>query len=424
MDLWRIQGGERLVGECRVQGSKNAVLPILAACLLCPGTVELDRVPGLRDVDAALQILEHLGCTVRREGERVSVNAAGVNCCTIPRELMSRMRSSVIFMGALLARCRRAELSLPGGCMLGKRPIDLHLLALRLLGAEIREEGEALHCLPAGLKGAVIRLPFPSVGATENAMLAACGAKGETLILGAAREPEIVALQSFLRTLGAKIAGAGGESIRIWGFQGRERVRFRSPADRIAGATLCCACAACGGNIQLHDCQPRHFSTVLHVLNQAGCDIILKNNGLRIRAPSRLRAVGPVVTAPYPGFPTDAQPLLMAALLRAKGESVIRETIFENRFRQAPQLQKLGACIRLEGREARIRGVERLQGAVLDATDLRGGAAMVLAGLSAQGETLVRDRGHVRRGYEKLDACLRQLGARIVYEGDHNGTFV
>lgn len=421
MDLWRIRGGERLEGQCCVQGSKNAALPILAACLLCPGKVELRRVPRLLDVGAALEILRHLGCRAEQEQDRVYIDASAVSGSAVPHALMERMRSSVIFMGALLARTGQASLSLPGGCQLGKRPVDLHLLALRSLGAQIEEEGERILCRPSLLRGTEIILPFPSVGATENAMLAACAARGETRIRGAAREPEIVALQSFLRGLGAEISGAGTDTVRISGFCPRSRVCFTLPADRIVGATLACACAACGGNIQLTGCRPRHFSTVLHFLNEAGCDIMLKNDRVRIESPGRLRAVGPVVTAPYPGFPTDAQPLLMAALLRAEGESVFTETIFENRYRQVPALQSLGARILLRGREARVQGVDRLRGVSLEATDLRGGASMILAGLSAEGETLVRDAGHVRRGYEDLDGCLRSLGARIVYEGEQDG---
>ncbi len=426
MDIWRIRGGKRLEGEYRVQGSKNASLPILAACLLCPGTVELRRVPRLRDVDAALEILEHLGCRVRREDDRVYIDASGVNGFEIPPALMERMRSSVIFMGALLARCGRARLSLPGGCRLGKRPIDLHLLALRRLGAEIEEEDGEIRCRPAKLRGACIRLPFPSVGATENALLAACGAEGETLIRGAAREPEIVALQDFLRALGARVEGAGTDTLRVSGFSPRASARFRIPADRIAASTLLCACAGCGGKLCLKDCDPGHFSTVLHFLNQAGCVIIQKHDWVTLSSAGRLRAVGPVVTAPYPGFPTDAQPLLMAALLRAEGESVFRETIFENRYRQVPALRKLGGSVLLCGREARVRGVERLRGAALDATDLRGGAAMILAGLAAEGETLLRDEGHLARGYENFDACLRDLGAdlSLKHEGDCHGVFV
>lgn len=424
MDLWRIRGGACLEGDCVVQGSKNATLPILAACLLCPGCVELRRVPRLRDVDAALAILRDLGCRTERGGDRVYIDASGLIGSEIPRELMEKMRSSVLFMGALLARTGQASLSLPGGCRLGSRPVDLHLLALRTLGARIKEEGERILCSPSRLRGAVIRLPFPSVGATENAMLAACAARGETRILGAAREPEIVSLQRFLRTLGAEVTGAGTDSVCVSGFRPAASARFTLPADRIAGATLACACAACGGQIRLDNCDPRQFSTLLHFLNDAGCDIIQKHDRVWIKAEGRLRAVGPVVTAPYPGFPTDAQPLLMAALLRAEGESVFTETIFEDRFRQVPALRKLGAQIRLQGRRALVRGVPRLHGSSLEATDLRGGAAMVLAGLAAEGETLVFDPGHIRRGYEDLAGCLGSLGAHIVYEGEEHGIFV
>ncbi len=424
MDLWRIRGGRRLEGECRAQGSKNAALPILAACLLCPGTVELRRVPRLLDVDAALQILRALGCRVQQQGDRVYIDASSISGSAIPRDLMERMRSSVFFMGALLARTGQAALSLPGGCKLGKRPIDLHLMALRELGAEIEEEGEQIFCRASSLKGREIRLPFPSVGATENILMAACAARGETVIRGAAREPEILALQDFLCCMGAEIRGAGTDTVRISAFHPKSALCFTLPPDRIASATLCCACAACGGDLWLKDCDSAHFSTVLYFLNQAGCDIMRKSDGLYLRSAGKLRAVGPVVTSPYPGFPTDAQPLLMAALLRAEGESLFRETIFENRYRQVPELLKLGARIRLEDREARVRGVRRLHAAALEATDLRGGAAMVLAGLCAEGETLVRDSGHIRRGYEDLNGCLQLLGADISYEGEKHGVFV
>lgn len=420
MELWRIRGGRPLEGECRVQGSKNATLPILAACLLCPGTVELTGVPRLRDVDAASEILRHLGCRIRWEDTRLYIDASGVAGCAIPHDLMEKMRSSVIFMGALLARCGQARLSLPGGCRLGKRPIDLHLKALRELGALIEEENGQITCRPAKLRGGAILLPFPSVGATENAMLAACAARGETVIRGAAREPEIVSLQEFLRCLGAEVSGAGSDTVRVSGFCPRRRACFSVPADRIAAATLACACADCGGKICLKGCPPQHFSPVLYFLNQAGCVIMQKTDRVSVASPGRLRSVGPVITAPYPGFPTDAQPVLMAALLRAEGESVFRENIFENRFRHVPALRRLGARIELSGREARVTGVDRLHGAAVEATDLRGGAAMILAGLSAEGETLVRDEGHVQRGYENLDGCLRSLGAeiRLTYEGE------
>ena len=426
MERWRIHGGRRLYGECAVQGSKNATLPILAACLLCPGTVELCHVPRLRDVDAALAILRHLGCRAEQQGSRVYIDASGVSGCSIPPMLMERMRSSVIFMGALLARSGEAKLSLPGGCQLGKRPIDLHLAALRKLGARIEEADGEITCLPARLRGGEILLPFPSVGATENAMLAACGAKGETVIRGAAREPEICALQEMLRGLGAEICGAGTDTVRVAGFHPRRRSVFRIPADRIAAASLACACAATGGKICLRGADARQFSTVLYFLNQAGCAIMSENDRVTLSASGGLRAPGRIVTAPYPGFPTDAQPVLMAALLRAEGESVFVENIFENRYRQVPELRKLGARIQLAGREARITGVECLHGATLRATDLRGGAAMVLAGLAAEGETLVLDEGHITRGYEELDGCLCSLGAELTltHEGENNGLYI
>ena len=367
MDLWHIRGGRRLEGTLRVQGSKNASLPILAACVLCPQRCELLNVPRLSDTDAALRILEYLGCAVARERDRVYIDSTMLSCSAVPHSLMAEMRSSVIFMGALLARCGEARLSLPGGCRLGKRPIDLHLAALRKLGARIEEDNNELHCRTQRLRGTEIR-------------------------------------------------GAGSDTIRLTAFRPKKDVCFRIPPDRIAAASFACAAAGCGGDLTLNGFEPGQISAVLHFLNAAGCDIITFNHALRLRSDARLTAVGPVVTAPYPGFPTDAQPLLMAALLRAEGRTVIRETIFEQRFRQAPELCRLGARIRVEGQTAEVLGVKALRGAALHATDLRGGAAMILAGLAAEGETLVFDEGHVRRGYEDLDRCLESLGAEITLE--------
>lgn len=413
MDFWALKGGNRLEGVCRVQGSKNASLPILAASILCPAESELTNVPQLRDIDAALRILRHLGCRAGQEGNSLYINARGLMRSYVPHELMAQMRSSVIFMGALLARCGEARLSPPGGCQLGRRPIDLHLMALRQLGAVIEEENGEILCRAESLHGAAVRLPFPSVGATENIMLAATAAEGETRILGAAREPEIEALQEYLRRLGVDIGGAGTGEIRIRGKKPLDHVSCRIQPDRIAAATYACACAAAGGDVELRDVNSTHFLTVLHFLKQAGCDIITKQHAVRIRACGRLRAAGPITTRPYPGFPTDAMPVLMAALLKCEGTSIIRETIFENRFRQVPELRKLGADIRVDGRRAEIRGVQALHGARLTATDLRGGAAMIVAGLAAEGETTITDEGHIKRGYEMLDGRLRELGADI-----------
>ena len=416
MDIWHLRGGNRLEGACFVQGSKNASLPIIAASIISPARSELLNVPQLRDVDAALRILRHLGCTAEQWGSDVYIDSSGLCRSTIPHSLMVEMRSSVIFMGALIARCGSARLSLPGGCQLGKRPIDLHLAALRQLGAEIDEAGGEINCQAQELHGADITLPFPSVGATENIMLAACAAKGETVIHGAAREPEIVALQDYLKAMGAQIHGAGTDTVTIGSLSPEKHIACRIIPDRIVASTIACAAACAGGNVELRGIDPRHFSTVLHFLNQAGCDIISTDRSVRLRSPGELKAVGEISTAPYPGFPTDAQPVLMAALLKAKGLTRITENIFENRYRQVPELCRLGADIVTHGKIAEIWGVDCLHGTALTATDLRGGAAMIVAGLSAQGETLICDDGHISRGYERFDMRLRALGADISLE--------
>lgn len=416
MDIWHIRGGNTLEGACFVQGSKNATLPIIAASIISPARSELMNVPQLRDVDAALRILRHLGCTAEQRQNEVFIDSTYLSCCSIPHSLMMEMRSSVIFMGALLARCGEARLSLPGGCQLGKRPIDLHLSALRKMGVQIEEDGPEIYCRAERLRGAEIELPFPSVGATENIMLAACSARGRTVIRGAAREPEISALQDYLAAMGAKISGAGSDTVTIEGFAASGRAVCRIIPDRIVASTIACAAAAVGGNVEMRGVAPEHFSTVLYFLNQAGCDIISNNRAVRVKSTGRLKAPGEISTQPYPGFPTDAQPVLMAALLRAEGKTVITENIFENRYRQVPELRRLGADIITLGRRAEIWGVDCLHGTALNATDLRGGAAMIVAGLSADGETVIFDDGHITRGYERFDVRLRALGADIFLE--------
>lgn len=416
MEIWHIRGGNRLQGACFVQGSKNASLPIIAASIICPLKSELMNVPQLRDVDAALRILRHLGCLAEQRSGDVYIDSTRLSGSSIPHSLMVEMRSSVIFMGALLARCGEARLSLPGGCQLGKRPIDLHLAALRQMGAEIEEDAGEICCRAEKLRGAEILLPFPSVGATENIMLAACAASGETIIRNAAREPEIGALQDYLRSMGAEVSGAGSGSVSISGIRPNREAAARIIPDRIVASTLACACAAAGGDVELRGVDPGQFSTVLHFLNRAGCDIISGNRSVRVRSSGRLSAVGELSTAPYPGFPTDAQPVLMAALLKAEGRTAITENIFENRYRQAPELRRLGADVTVSGKLAEIWGVDRLHGAPLTATDLRGGAAMVVAGLAADGETVICDDGHITRGYERFDMRLRALGADIYLE--------
>lgn len=416
MDIWHMRGGNRLDGACFVQGSKNASLPIIAASIISPARTELMNVPQLRDVDAALRILRHLGCTAEQRQNEVYIDSTYLSCSAIPNSLMEEMRSSVIFMGALLARCGEARLSLPGGCQLGRRPIDLHLSALRQMGAVVDEDGSEIYCRAEKLHGAVIDLPFPSVGATENVMLTACAARGRTVINGAAREPEITALQDYLRTMGAEIGGAGSNTVVIEGFSANDHAVCRMIPDRIVASTIACAAAAVGGNVEMRGVAPEHFSTVLYFLNQAGCDIISNNRTVRVKSSGRLKAPGEISTRPYPGFPTDAQPVLMAALLKAEGRTVITENIFENRYRQVPELRRLGADIVTEGKRAEIWGVGCLHGSALSATDLRGGAAMIVAGLSADGETVVFDDGHITRGYERFDMRLRALGADIFLE--------
>ena len=413
MTIWRVTGGRRLTGELPVQGSKNAVLPILAASILAPCETLLTGVPDLRDVRITLRILRHLGCAVTREGDHLWIDSRPLHGCEIPHSLMRELRSSVIFLGAMLTRCGQARLSLPGGCELGPRPVDLHLEALRALGADVTEQGGDIICKGADLRGARVILPIPSVGATENAMLAACAARGTTVISNAAREPEIVDLQKYLRALGALISGAGSAEIRVEGFSPVPFVRHQILPDRIAASTLLCACAAAGGEITLTNVFPSHFLTVLDSLSEAGCDIITKSGTVTLRSDARLIAPRPIVTRPYPGFPTDAQPPLMAACLRARGTTVFTETIFLNRYRHALELRRLGADVSIEGRVAFISGVERLAAAPLTAGDLRGGAAMVVAALSAEGTTEIFDEEHISRGYDHLDRQLAALGADV-----------
>jgi UDP-N-acetylglucosamine 1-carboxyvinyltransferase len=323
------------------------------------------------------------------------------------------MRSSVIFLGALLARCGEVRLSMPGGCELGPRPIDLHLMALHDLGAEITEENGDIVARAKKLKGARIEFPSPSVGATENALLAACAAEGVTIISNAAREPEIEDLQSFLIAMGAKVSGAGTSTIVVEGFSPVRRVGHRIMPDRIAASTLLCATASVGGDIELRGVEQRHFETVLRSLSECGCDIITTSRSVRLSSNGRLQAPQPIVTGPFPAFPTDAQPLLLSACLKAAGTSVFVEKVFSNRYRYVSELRRLGAKVYTEGSVAVVTGVSKLQGAPTTATDLRGGAALVIAGLSAEGETEIIDSGHIMRGYDALDARLRDLGAEL-----------
>lgn len=413
MSYLRIQGGRPLSGHLTVQRAKNSVLPVLAATLLAGGECRIADCPRLSDVETAAEILRHLGCQAQWDGNDLLVDTACVTRWDIPEELMRKMRSSVIFLGAILTRCGRAELSYPGGCELGPRPIDLHLTALRTLGAEISEIGGSLLCRAECLRGGDILLTLPSVGATENAILAACGAEGTTIISNAAREPEIVDLQDFLQKLGADVHGAGTSTITVRGGGVRHGCVHRCIGDRIAAATYLCAAAAAGGQVTLRGVDYRHLATVTTALGQAGCRLQCTEDSITLESDGRLRAIPPVRTSPYPGFPTDAQAPLMAALCKGTGCSVFVENIFESRYRHVDELCRMGAEIQVEGRVAVVYGVPRLHAAQVRSTDLRGGAALVVAALGAEGESIVTGIHHVERGYQDLPGDLRLLGASV-----------
>lgn len=417
-----LRGGRLLDGQVEIQGAKNSVLPILAATLLTGDETVLQNCPRLRDVDASVRILRELGCSVRWEDGALLVNTGGLKGWTISDILMREMRSSAIFLGAILARCGRAELSYPGGCELGPRPIDLHLAGLRDLGAEIEETGGILHARAEGLRGREIVLSLPSVGATENLMLAACGARGTTTIRNAAREPEIEDLQGFLNACGACVSGAGSSAVTVEGGRKLRGCTYTIMPDRIAAATYLCAAASAGGTARLLGAREEHLTTVIAVLREAGCDIVSDRAGIICSAKGRLRAVRPVRTNPYPGFPTDAQALLMASLLRSRGTTVFEENIFENRYRHVDELIRMGADIRVSGRTAVVTGVEALRGAPVRCTDLRGGAALCIAALAAEGETRVEEISHIDRGYEDICRDLGALGAEIRRIEEKEGT--
>ena len=410
--LW-IEGGHRLSGEVAIQGAKNGVLPILAATVLARDTCVIENCPRLRDVEASARILRHLGCDAHWEDSALVVDTRGMNRCDIPDDLMREMRSSVIFLGAILARRGAAELSYPGGCELGPRPIDLHLWALRALGAEIEDKGGGLRCRASCLRGAEMTLSIPSVGATENAILAAVGAEGVTVICNAAREPEIGDLQKFLNACGASVHGAGSSTVVVEGGKPLHGCTHRCLGDRIVAATYLCAVASAGGAVRLTGVDCCQLSTVTSALSEAGCRIRSDLNGINIESVRPLQAIRPVRTAPYPGFPTDAQAVLMAALLKSEGATVFVENIFESRYRHVDELVRMGADIRVEGKVAVVCGVEALRGAALQAADLRGGAALAVAALGAQGVSTVSRTEHIDRGYEDLARDLAGLGAHI-----------
>ena len=413
MQKFIITGGRKLCGQLAVQGSKNSALPIMAASLLCGEECVLRNCPRLTDVYAASRILNHTGCKCSFSENTAVIDPKDVTETSIPESLMHEMRSSIIFMGAMLGRTGECTVSIPGGCELGPRPIDMHLAALRKMGVDIRESGGSIICkAPSGrAKGAKISLAFPSVGATENIILCAVTADGETVINNAAREPEICDLCGFLRKCGADIKGDGGSSIVIKGEKQLYGCEYSIMPDRIAGATYLAMTAASGGEIILTNACIPETEPFLSVLEQTGCSIYTNRDKIYLRSGARLNAVKERIrTMPHPGFPTDAQAVLMAALSVADGTSVFEENIFDCRYRHVDALVKMGADIQVMGKIAVVKGVKGLCGADVNATDLRGGAAMVIAALTADGTSTIGNICHIDRGYEKMEDAVRLLG--------------
>lgn len=408
-----INGGRRLEGELSLQGSKNSSLPILAATVLVNGISVIHNCPELSDVDAAVRILRHLGCRTKREGKTLTVDSRSVSNFSIPEELMREMRSSIVFLGSILGRTGKAEMSSPGGCEIGLRPIDLHLSSLRKLGTEIEEKCGVISCRREKSKGAVISLSFPSVGATENIILASALSKGRTVIHNAAREPEILDLARFLNKAGCRIKVGKEGTVVIDGVQSAFSCEYRVMSDRIAALTYMSSVGASGGDVLLKDVDTSSFLTVLPVFEGAGCTLKYNENAVRIKMDRRPKGVRDIRTLPYPGFPTDAQAPVMAMLTLAEGTSVIVENIFENRFKHVSELSRMGAKIKIEGRVAIVDGTEKLYGTRVKSTDLRGGGALVVAGLAAKGTTEISSVCHIDRGYEKIEENFRKLGADI-----------
>ena len=422
MEKLIIEGGKKLEGEVKVHGAKNGALPILAATLMIKGESIIHNCPNLSDVRASQKILEHLGCKCLREGDTLIVDATDVSCCEIPENLMREMRSSIVFLGAVSARCGKAVLSSPGGCEIGPRPIDLHISALKELGLMIDESHGCINCeCDSKMKGSNIYLSIPSVGATENIMIAASTAIGTTKICNAAREPEITDLARFLNKAGAKIRGAGSSDIVIEGVETLHSVEHTVIPDRILTATYMSAAAITGSDILLKDICQEHLKATVSAFRDLGCDIIFSDNDMRIAGPKRLKRLKTVRTHYFPGFPTDAGPMLIAAAGIAEGTSIFIENIFENRFKFADELNRLGADIKVEGRTAVVEGVKHLTGASVKCTDLRGGAALMVAAFAASGVTELHDIYHIDRGYETPEKYYQILGANIKRTKDNEG---
>ena len=418
MSKFIIQGGKRLEGEVKISGSKNAALPIIASTILIQGKTILYNVPNIQDVQTMFEIIKDIGGKVTRKKNKIIIDTRKIHTYKISDELMRKMRSSVILAGAIMGKYHKARFSYPGGCDIGARPIDLHLESFKKLGVNIEEKAGFIVCRCDKIVGANIDLDFPSVGATENIILASVYAEGITKVSNAAMEPEIVDLADCLNKMGAKIEGAGTNIIQITGVKKLKDISYTVMPDRIEAGTLLCMAAATGGKVKLTNMVPEHISPVLNKLKECGCKIEETKNTVYIDAPKRLKAVD-IKTMPYPGFPTDMQSVFTAITTTAKGTSIIVENIFENRYKFVQELVRMGAKTTIEGRTAVVKGVRKLSGATVMSTDLRGGAALVVAGLMAKSKSKIIDIEYILRGYENLDQKLRKLGANInKEEGD------
>lgn len=415
MSKFIIQGGKKLEGEVRISGSKNAALPIIAATVLVKGKTTLYNVPNIQDVQTMFQIIKDIGGKVTRKNNKVIIDTSKIHTYEIPENLMRKMRSSVILAGAIIGKYNKANFSYPGGCEIGSRPIDLHLKGFEKLGINIKEEYGEIICNSEKIKGTQIHLDFPSVGATENIILAACLAEGITILTNAAKEPEIEDLVKFLNKAGAKIKGAGTDRIEIAGVKKLTEISYNIMPDRIEAGTYLVAGAITGGNVRITNANPMHIEPILNKLEEANCILEIGKDYVQIKAPRRIKSVD-IKTMPYPGFPTDMQSIFGALLSTAKGTSIITENIFENRYKYVQELNRMGARINVEGRTAIIKGTKRIQGANVVASDLRGGAALIIEGLIAKGITQIDNIHYVLRGYENIEDKLKKLGAKIFIE--------
>ena len=412
MSKFIIQGGKRLEGEVKISGSKNAALPIIAATVLNGGKTTLYNIPDIQDVQTMFEIIKDIGGNVTKKKNKVIIDTSKIHTYEIPDHLMRKMRSSVILAGALIGKYHKARFSCPGGCDIGARPIDLHLKGFEKLGINIKEEFGEIVCSTEKIVGTQIHLDFPSVGATENIILASCLGDGTTIITNAAIEPEIEDLAKYLNKMGAKIKGVGTDKIEIIGVSKLAETSHNIMPDRIEAGTYLVAGAITGGKVKLINVCPEHIEPILNKLEEANCKLEIGKNTILIEAPKRIKAVD-VKTMPYPGFPTDMQSIFGALLTTAKGTSVITENIFESRYKYVQELNRMGAKINVEGRTAIIKGTKKIQGANVVATDLRGGAALILEALAAKGITEIDNIYYVLRGYEKIEEKLKKIGAKI-----------